>query len=100
MKLLPLETLHLPDSSASRFQDNLTNFTAQLSQLLFLKGSLIAVGVTTSPQKVEHKLGVKPSGYIVLGQNAPGSIYSPEESTDKFITFQASANLSANIWVF
>lgn len=100
MKIQALETTFLSDPNLSKFQDNLINFSNQLMPLLFLKGNLIsAAALGTSPVKIAHKLGVTPLGYLILEQNANAVIYITSKDKD-FITFQASATVVANIWIF
>lgn len=102
MFLQSLKRLFFDDNVMARFQDNITDYTEQFSQIKFLKGNLIEdVTIATSATNIEHKLGVKPMGYLIVKQNANATIYNIESSTDdKFLSLQASASVKISIWVF
>jgi hypothetical protein len=97
-----LKRLFFPDSTISRFQDNLTEFTEQLVQNKLLKGNYFEdITIGTSATLVEHKLGVKPMGYLIAKQNASATIFNIESQTDdKFLALQASTSVKISIWVF
>jgi hypothetical protein len=100
LKILPLERTQLSETSQARLQDNITNFTIQFLDCPLLKGRMIeSVALTTSAQKIEHKLGVTPVGYLITSQSANSVIYSTAKDQN-FLTLQASTNVIVNIWVF
>jgi hypothetical protein len=57
------------------------------------------VSLTTTPKKVEHKLSTSPLGCIVVSQDANAVIFQTAKD-ENFITLQASAAVTVNIWVF
>ena len=66
----------------------------------FLKGNLIeGVSLSTTATQLEHKLGLTPLGYIIVSQSASASIFTTAKDQN-FLTLQASASVTVNIWVF
>lgn len=102
MFIQSLKRLAFGDNVISRFQDNLTEFTEQLVQNKMLKGTLIQdVIIGTSDTPIQHLLGVKPMGYLIVNQTASATIYNVESKTDdKFLTLKASASVKISLWVF
>lgn len=116
MKINQLETMQSGNADVDRLQSNLTTYSLQLADNPFLKGRFLTVTnsnntetinipLTNTAKKFSHKLGKAPLGYIITFQDADAVIYSaalPTEGSEfkDFITFQSSANVTVNIWVF
>lgn len=100
MKLSLKKTVFV-DNSLNQFQDSVGEVVNQLNQNPILNGVLLTgvnVGITLT--NVNHKLGRKPQGYIVVKQSAYSIIWSGE-FTDEVIPLVASPNaITINLWVF
>ena len=60
----------------------------------------LVVGSFTS---VEHKLGRKPRGYLVIRKSAAETVYEDVGDYDNrklFIKLRASGSVTVNLWVF
>ena len=63
-------------------------------------GSLVTdVDLSTSSLKVPHKLGRKPTGYLITKRSANAIVYG-DTLSDRFLTLTASATVTVDIWVF
>ncbi len=116
MKIAPLELVGIPDSTISRFQDNVVNLANQLTNAPFLKGRMLTVKdsnqnetinipLTTTLTSFAHKLSSPPVGYFVTYKSANAVIYGSAfpkigDSDKDFIKLQASSAVTVNIWVF
>ena len=59
--------------------------------------------VSGSFTSVEHKLGRKPRGYLVIRKSAAETVYEDVGDYDNrklFIKLRASGSLTVNLWVF
>lgn len=85
---------------SARAQDNNEQFNNQFKDIPFLSGRRVQdIIVTTSTVKVDHKLGRMPLGYIILKQNADARIWYTAIN-DIQITFDSSATVTIDVWVF
>lgn len=63
---------------------------------VLLKDIILTTGIIN---KISHKLGRKPLGYIIVRRNANSTIY--DNSVDnKTINLNCTANVTVSIWVF
>lgn len=99
MRLDAFKRLFFNDQVMSRFQDNVTTWTDQLSGCPFLRGVLIETLITSSDTIINHGLGKTPEGYLVLSQDANTPIWKIT-SNENAITLKASTNVNVKIWVF
>lgn len=99
MKLDTFKRLFIDDSTISRFQDNVTNWAAQIELCPFLKGVQIDETINTTDTVINHKLQKEPEGFLVIDQDANANIWRVS-SDSQTITLRASASVSAKIWVF
>ena len=59
--------------------------------------------VSTGFTSVEHKLGRKPRGYLVIRKSAAETVYEDVGDYDNrklFIKLRASGSVTVNLWVF
>jgi len=59
--------------------------------------------VSGSFTSVEHKLGRKPRGYLVIRKSAAQTVYEEVEDYDNrklFLKLKASGSVTVNLWVF
>ena len=59
--------------------------------------------VSTGFTSVEHKLGRKPRGYLVIRKSAAQTVYEDVGDYDNrklFIKLRASGSVTVNLWVF
>ena len=59
--------------------------------------------VSTGFTSVEHKLGRKPRGYLVIRKSAAQTVYEDVGDYDNrklFIKLRASGTVTVNLWVF
>ena len=75
---------------------------------------MVPIKLGTTPLKIPHGLGTKPMGYLVVNQNANATIFridpplpmdprermEAEKDAARFITLQASAEVTVKLWVF
>lgn len=100
MNIQPLESVYISEPATSRLQDNVINFTNQLTANPFINGRLIGdIALSVTPKLIEHKLNTTPQGYLIAGQNSSAVIYSTSKD-DKFITMVSTIDVIATIWVF
>jgi hypothetical protein len=85
-----------------RFQDVVENVLGGISASPIISGQLVAdVYLDTAAKRVEHKLGRKPLGYIVVRQDASETIYEQTEvRKDLFLNLAASGPVTVSLWVF
>lgn len=88
--------------SVERMQDSIERVISPLINVPISNGILVdTVALTTSPSRVEHKLGRKPLGYFVIKRDASAIVFDlPEIREDLFLNLQASANVNVSLWVF
>jgi hypothetical protein len=98
-------TVHTADEVLQRIQTNIdSGFRKLLSVCPLLEGVLLKdielsnVGFV----RVEHKLGRKPNGYLVLRRNSSAIVYdSPGYALeDQALMMRSSAQVSVTLWVF
>lgn len=93
----------LPNFDKGKVDQRVGDLLNLIRGISFLDGTLLeAVSLTTAVELVQHGLGRKPLGYLVLSQNASASIYEADKQlrTNSTFSIQASATVTADIWVF
>lgn len=56
--------------------------------------------LTTVEVGVVHRLGKKPSGWVVIDRDANQHIYRSSKSTEQRLFLTASGSVVASIWIF
>lgn len=103
MALPPFAIVRPESKDLSRVQDNIYASLLPVWAVPFLDGVKLANQVLGATAKdVAHGLGRAWQGCIVLKRNANAVIYQPSSTanTGQFITLQASATVTADLWVY
>ena len=102
MSIKDVKTLKLSDYESSALQQNLLEFSRQLTRVPLLGGNLIKdVSVSTTAIELAHGLGREPVGYIVIKSSAGVTLFDSTSLTPKVtIKLTASASATCNIWIF
>lgn len=89
------------------FQMMQNSWATQLNPVLsnpLLNGSILpGVVLSIGTTKVSHLLGRKLQGWIVVGQNAPASIYDSQATESMpflFLSLVSNATVTVTLWVF
>jgi len=92
------------DRNISQLQSNVDQAVSDVIKAPILNGRLVDdVKLTSAPTRIEHKLGRKPSGYIIVKRNADAQVYDSlanEESPTLFLPLISSADVTVSIWIF
>lgn len=99
VQLQPLKKINGQTYELQKTIEYQQEFTAQLLALVFLKGNLLDITVTTTATAFSHGLGVIPQGFLVFDKTANADIWRTSWD-DKTITLDATATVSAKVWVF
>jgi hypothetical protein len=68
----------------------------QLNNVSILNDVKLSVGAN----KIAHKLGKKPQGWLILDINAAATIYRSQDFNDAFLTLTSSAAATISLGVF
>lgn len=92
------------DRELQQVQFNIEQAVAPFIKSPILNGRLeTSINLTSGDNKIEHKLGRKIIGYIIVSQSASIDIYDNiPTSTDgeKYLTLNSSANAVISAWFF
>lgn len=90
-----------PDANLRQVQENIFQVFNGVIDKQVIDGVLIKdVALTTgSVTLVDHKLGRKPLGYIIVKRNANSVIWDTN-TTARNISLNCSANVTVNLWIF
>jgi hypothetical protein len=99
MELKPYKKLTGLPYELSKTVQYTEEFLNQLVTLMFLKGNLLEISVTTSAQDFNHGLQQEPMGWIIFDKDSNANIWKVG-STDKTITFNSSLASNIKVWVF
>lgn len=66
-----------------------------------VKGRLIKdVALAIGANKIDHKLGRQPQGWVIADINAAATVYRSEPFNELTLTLTSNAVATAQIWVF
>lgn len=91
------------DADIQRALDAIAVLLNQLSQVPILNGRLlenVQLAVTAFPVKVAHGLGRTPIGYLMAGCDTLGVNVVDTERDEKYITLDAPATVTVDLWIF
>ena len=90
------------DEALNRLQTNIEAAVATALKNPLLDGALVEdVKLEVGNNIVNHKLGRKYKGYIIVKQNVVANFYKVDNNfTDKHIVLNSSAQVTVSIWVF
>ena len=99
--MLPrIEIPDVEDEQTRRALRQILDRANDIGGLAIVDGIILsAVGLTTSPVKVAHKLGRIPLGYIPIKLSANAVVFG-SNLTSRFLELTASATVTADLWVF
>lgn len=86
-----------------RAQSNIESFVSPLARTEILNGVLLEnIVVTTVATEIQHKLGRKARGFILVKSNAAVTLHSPTDSSrsDLFEIVQSTGNATVSLWFF
>jgi hypothetical protein len=81
----------------NRFQDQVVPALNDVLKNVISKESIIEVTLSTSPVKVNHKLGRKPTGWIVVYSNAAAIVFTTEVSDSDIIELKANTTVTVKL---
>jgi len=82
----------------NKVQDNIQNFVNQIN-VSITNGVIITAQVDTNTA-VNHLLGRKPKGWIVIDKAGNADVWRSGDTTDKKIVLSASAPVNVGIYFF
>ena len=98
--MIQLRKTVFTDNTLTQFQAAVEDTVSQLNQVPILDGILLTdVSVGTSQTIVNHKLGRKPRGYMVVSQSALATVANQAFTSDA-IPMVASTPVTLSLWVF
>lgn len=99
--LKSFKKLSFKNEEANTLQDNVSQFLNQLNPVINSGVLIQGISVGTTAKKIEHKLGRRLQGFIVVDKNSDCRVWrSSNTELDLFITLTASASSTISIWVF
>lgn len=103
-RLRDYKKINSPDEILNRVQDEVSNAISQLLRTELLDGRLIQnVVLTAGENSVEHKLDRAPIGWVVTRKRANSEVWDSQDDNtrpNRFLTLNASADVTVDIWVF
>jgi hypothetical protein len=99
MELKPYKKLTGLEYDLSKTVQYTEEYLNQFSPLIFLKGNLLSIAVTTSAITFDHGLQQAPQGWIIFDKDSNANVWKVG-ATNKTITFNASASSNIKVWVF
>lgn len=91
------------DGDIKQLQDAVANTLQTITQREILDGVLLTdiYVATGAARDIEHKLGRKPRGYVVVKRDAESEIWDSESDLpNSFLSLNSSANVTISLWVF
>lgn len=99
MELKPYKKLTGLDYDLSKSVQYTEEWISQIMPLMFLKGNLLTITVSTSATQFNHGLQQTPQGWIIFDKDSNANVWKLG-ATDKTISFIASAASNIKVWVF
>jgi len=90
------------DDSINRIQSNISN-VFDFIQLSPLVGAVSIVDVSfaaAGTKQIEHRLGRKPIGWVIVGKTAASDIYTVSDASDILIAFASTQTVNCKILFF
>lgn len=99
MELKPYKKLTGLEYDLSKTVQYTEEWISQIMPLLFLRGNLLTIAVSTTATAFNHGLQQAPQGWIIFDKDSDANVWKVT-ATDKTITFDASAASNIKVWVF
>ncbi len=103
MTIKPFRRIRTDREDIKQLQDATAETFKTVVSREVLDGQLISglSLVSGSLQRVEHKLGRAPRGYIVTSRSANSVVWDSESTLpSKYLELNVSANVTLSLWVF
>lgn len=104
MALEQVKKQHSENRVLNEFQDSVKTFTDQIGGIAFLDGRLLdAEDLVSGDNTIEHGLGRKLNGWLIMRQNAAATFYDKQDTNtldDRTLILNASAAVTVALWVF
>jgi Tfp pilus assembly protein FimT len=89
------------DRGMDTLQTNIEQAVTPAIKSQLLDGRLItAQNLVSGDNKVQHKLGRVPQGYIIVKRTSGATVYDTSETDSNFLILNSSGTLTVSIWVF
>lgn len=99
MAIKELETIQFDDEKINRMQAFIKKFANQFMNRQIIDGILVSINLSNGVNSVNHGLGRKPLGFMVVSKSGNVDIWGTN-FTDKTLTLSTSGAVSGSIWVF
>ena len=99
MAIKELETIQFDDEKINRMQAFTKKFCNQFLNKEIIDGRLVSINLSNGTNTVNHGLGRKPNGFMVISKNANVDIWG-NVFTDKTLTLSTNGAVTGSIWVF
>jgi hypothetical protein len=88
--------------SVELMQDSIERVIGPLSSIEVLDGVLVSdIELSTTAKRVEHKLGRKPTGWILVNKNAAEDVFSAlDVKPEFFLNLTATGTVTVSLWIF
>lgn len=83
----------------NRVQDNIQNLVNQIN-ISITNGTIINTQVLTTDTIVNHLLGRKPKGWIVVDKDANADVWRSGSTTDKKVILSATTSVNVVLYFF
>lgn len=102
------QIIHTTMPELNRVENNLRPFLEEIIKTPILRGKIVKGVdlVSANATAVNHGLGRRWTGYLVISQNVAGSVYAPttqnaeNKYASKCLYLRSSANMTCDLWVF
>lgn len=99
MAIKELETIQFDDEKINRMQNFIKKFCNQFLNRTIIDGLQVSINLSNGVNSVNHGLGRKPNGFIVVAKSGNVDIWGTA-FTEKTLTLSTSGAVSGSIWVF
>jgi hypothetical protein len=99
MELKPYKKLTGLEYELSKTVQYTEEFTSQLMPLIFLRGNILEISVSTTATAFDHGLQVTPQGWFIMDKTANIDIWRTAWN-DTTITLDATGSGTIKVWVF
>jgi hypothetical protein len=97
--MITVRRINTTNQDLQLIQGNIQAAFQQLQSLPLVDGSEVKeVSIGTSPTQVAHGLGLQPSKWVLTDIQADARVWRTAWD-DKFLTLQASAQVTVSLWV-
>lgn len=101
-RIRDLKKVGTDQKDLAKVQDNLEEFVKPIVSSEIIDGLLLKnVVLQSGENKVEHKLGREPIGWMIVNKSATADVWSSASQLSKSIlVLNSSATVTLTLWVF